>query len=133
MPRSSPGGGDDGEDEDGGGNDSNNDWNLELCTYITSAKALGKQEDLGSMFLQLGLDLVRKHTGHSLLTGNNHATKFSRPDWDEIFGELQRKHAGKTVGVFFCGPERLGSILREQCREFTEEGGTKFSFHKEIF
>ena len=126
----------DDEDDDaegGGGGGGDDDWSLEVCTYITSAKALGKQEDLGSMFLQLGLDLVRKHTGHSLLTGNNKSTKFARPDWDEIFEELQRKHAGKTVGVFFCGPERLGNILRVQCREFTEEGGTKFSFHKEIF
>ena len=107
-----------------------------MCTYITSAKALAKREDLGSMFLQLGLDLVRKHTGKSLVTGHNHATVFARPDWDAIFARLRARHAGKTVGVFFCGPERLGAILRERCRAATRDAegdGTRFSFHKEIF
>ena len=32
------------------------------------------------------------------------ATVFGRPKWDKIFTDIKKKHPGKRVGVFVCGP-----------------------------
>ena len=109
-------------------------WEMEVTTYITGSK-MDAKKDLGSAFLQLGLDLVFEQTKVGLLTGHNRGTLFERPDWGKIFKTLAGQHAGKSVGVFFCGPERLGNVLREKCQETTSSAtdGTKFSFHTEVF
>ena len=109
-------------------------WEMEVTTYITGSK-MDAKKDLGSAFLQLGLDLVFEQTKVGLLTGHNRGTLFERPDWGKIFKTLAGQHAGKSVGVFFCGPERLGNVLREKCQETTSGAtdGTKFSFHTEVF
>ena len=110
------------------------DWEMEVTTYITGSK-MDAKKDLGSAFLQLGLDLVFEQTKVGLLTGHNRGTLFERPDWGKIFKTLAGQHAGKSVGVFFCGPERLGNVLREKCQETSAQSsdGTKFSFHTEVF
>ena len=121
--------------EGGAGDDAKKPWQLDICTYITGIKKLQPKSDLSSLFLQLGLDLVQEKTGKSLITGHNAATMFQRPDWDEIFGSLHAAHAGKSIGVFFCGPSRLGDVLKKQCEKFsdTDKNGTRFAFHTEVF
>ena len=116
-------------------------WELEICTYITGLRSFEKgPSDLGSLFLKMALDLVLEATGKDLLTGTlaNQGTRFERPKWDEIFGSLSRDHAGCSIGVFFCGPARLGAVLNEKCREFNERPEaaskkTRFTFHTEVF
>ena len=112
-------------------------WELEIATYITGAK-IDENKDLGSLFLQLGLDLVRQTSGVSLLTGHNLGTRFERPNWDTIFSRIADAHKGLKIGVFFCGPARLGATLKEKCEEQnaaanSKANGTRFSFHTEVF
>ena len=109
-------------------------WEIEISTFITGTK-VNEQKDLGSLFLQMGLDLVLESTGVALLTGHNLGTRFERPDWDAIFGRVAAAHPGLSIGVFFCGPERLGATLREKCESFTKASNdaTRFSFHTEVF
>ncbi len=33
------------------------------------------------------------------------ATVFGRPNWEKIFTDIKKKHQGKRVGVFVCGPK----------------------------
>ena len=33
------------------------------------------------------------------------ATVFGRPKWDKIFTDIKKKHPGRRVGVFVCGPK----------------------------
>jgi NADPH oxidase len=116
-------------------------WELEICTYVTGLRSFEKgPTDLGSLFLKMALDLVLEATGKDLLTGSmsNQGTRFERPRWDDIFGGLARDHAGCSIGVFFCGPARLGAVLNEKCREFNERPEaaarqTRFTFHTEVF
>ena len=67
--------------------------------------------------------------------GRGLATRFERPDWDAIFARVAKAHAGRRIGVFFCGPERLGATLREACQAFNRSAAddTEFSFHTEVF
>lgn len=118
-------------------------WQVEVCTYITGTKGMDPSKDLGATFLQLGLDTVLRTTGRNLLVGSSRVTsrgtKFERPRWDKIFGEIAAAHPTASVGVFFCGPNRLGADLKEQCAKFNARsaaaGGTatRFTFHTEVF
>lgn len=41
-------------------------------------------------------------------------TTYSRPNWDEVFGNLvERARSGTTVGVFFCGPDSMAQMIRQ--------------------
>lgn len=54
-----------------------------------------------------------------------------RPNWKRIFKKVAETHAGKTVGVFLCGPG--AQELRDACKSNTTLGGATFDFHKENF
>lgn len=41
-------------------------------------------------------------------------TTYSRPNWDEVFGNLvERARSGTTIGVFFCGPDSMAQMIRQ--------------------
>lgn len=41
-------------------------------------------------------------------------TTYSRPDWDEVFGNLvERARSGTTIGVFFCGPDSMAQMIQQ--------------------
>jgi len=77
---------------------------------------------------QDGEQLVKDDQGRTLKSKMN----FGRPNWNLEFGQLQQKHVGKKVGVFFCGPKVLSSQLHENCNKYTDET-TQFYFNKENF
>lgn len=38
---------------------------------------------------------------------------YSRPNWDEVFCRvIERVKSGTVVGVFFCGPDSMASMIR---------------------
>lgn len=41
-------------------------------------------------------------------------TTYSRPDWDEVFGNLvERARSGAVIGVFFCGPDSMARMIQQ--------------------
>lgn len=60
-----------------------------------------------------------------------------RPNWNRIFKAVATEFKGQKVGVFFCGPNAMGSALSSACRKFTaidsHGKGTQFKFNKETF
>lgn len=41
-------------------------------------------------------------------------TTYSRPDWDDIFGNLiERSKSGSVIGVFFCGPGSMARMIQQ--------------------
>ncbi|KAH9815501.1 NADPH oxidase [Melampsora americana] len=75
------------------------------------------------------------------LTGLKSHTHFGRPNWNQIFNDLQltcsqfpgREASLKTnVGVFYCGPNALSKVLKTQCDRITSRE-TRFNFQKEHF
>ena len=61
--------------------------------------------------------------------------RFGRPNWDIIFPQAKKDHAGDPIGVFCCGP--MGKALRAACIKWSEVGGdagdTIFKLHAEVF
>ena len=61
--------------------------------------------------------------------------RFGRPNWDIIFPQAKKDHAGHPIGVFCCGP--MGKALRAACIKYSEVGGEKgdtvFKLHAEVF
>lgn len=52
-------------------------------------------------------------------------TRHGRPDWDAEFDRITGAQNAGDIGVFFCGPPALSTLLHRQCRtrglEFKEE------------
>ncbi|KAG1652444.1 NADPH oxidase 5 [Nymphon striatum] len=90
---------------------------FDFYIYITS---LVKKDNLSATFLQMALDLMHQKSKKDITTGLKTKALPGRPNWDQIFDNIQKKKAGK-VTVFFCGRPELGRILRNKCnlRGFT--------------
>ena len=90
----------------------------------------GKAPDAATMMQPLDSDVEFSDS----VTGLKAQTTFGRPDWDEIFGGLSRRHRGARTGVFFCGPKVLSNILKTKCKEFSDaKSKTRFVYKKENF
>ncbi|XP_039306602.1 NADPH oxidase 5 isoform X1 [Solenopsis invicta] len=97
---------------------------LEMHMYITSAL---QKSDMKAVGLQLALELLHEKEKRDLVTGLKTRTNAGRPNWNEVFKQLQNKNKGK-VTVFFCGKSHeLTRTLRRKCDEFG------FHFRKESF
>lgn len=67
------------------------------------------------------------------ITGLHQKTHYGRPQWEHIFTELEQKHQGSKIGVFFCGPGELSTILHKRCNRHSSSQGTRFYYNKEHF
>ncbi|KAJ2688184.1 hypothetical protein H4218_006129 [Coemansia sp. IMI 209128] len=69
------------------------------------------------------------------ITGLRSPTNFGRPNTDLIFRAVAHEHPATDVGVFFCGPVKLGSTIESAAKKWSSEGqdGTKFYYNKENF
>ncbi|KAK3826444.1 MAG: NADPH oxidase [Linnemannia gamsii] len=66
------------------------------------------------------------------VTGLRARTCFGRPNMDMEFDRIRNNHPDTDIGVFFCGPKRMGKQLHTCCTKFSG-GGTSFFWHKENF
>ncbi|PIA14528.1 hypothetical protein COEREDRAFT_28776, partial [Coemansia reversa NRRL 1564] len=69
------------------------------------------------------------------ITGLRSPTNFGRPNLDLIFRAVAHEHPASDVGVFFCGPHKMGSTIEGAAKKWSGEGqdGTKFYYNKENF
>ncbi|KAJ2448372.1 hypothetical protein EV183_005476 [Coemansia sp. RSA 2336] len=69
------------------------------------------------------------------ITGLRSPTNFGRPNLDLIFRAVAHEHPATDVGVFFCGPHKMGSSIESAAKKWSSEGqdGTKFYYNKENF
>ena len=96
---------------------------LDIHMYMTSAQ---NQTNMGAVALQLALDLIHTKEKRDMITRLITKTKPGRPDWNSFFQQMSNQMKG-PVTVFFCGPPKMGSIIRSHCIPFG------FDFKKEIF
>jgi NADPH oxidase 2 len=99
---------------------------LEIHTFLTGSL---KPHEMKNIVINDG------YGGRDALTGLRAPTKFGRPNWDHIFSRVRERHRGADIGVFFCGPKVLSSVLHQKCNQWTEstKTGTKFYYGKENF
>ncbi|RHY24666.1 hypothetical protein DYB25_007618 [Aphanomyces astaci] len=64
---------------------------------------------------------------------HHHQFRNERPQWSHILDELEQKHPGITVGMFYCGPQALQKELQHLChfRSANPCNSTKFQFYAE--
>lgn len=71
---------------------------LRLHRYITREKQLDEENGAGQDFIT--------------------HTKLGRPDWNTLFSEVAAKaKSDSMVGVFFCGPHKMGDAVRKSIRK----------------
>ncbi|XP_076021981.1 NADPH oxidase 2 [Genypterus blacodes] len=75
---------------------------------------------------------VQHEAENDPITGLKQKTLYGKPNWDKEFTTIGSKHPGTKVGVFLCGPARLGKDLEKQSLSHSESG-VKFIFNTENF
>ena len=96
---------------------------LDMHIYMTSAL---RKQDMKALGLQLALELLHEKKERDLITGLRTRTNAGRPDWEEVFEELNAMDHG-NITVFYCGNRALGKILKSLCQKY------HFGFKKESF
>ncbi|CAG00874.1 unnamed protein product [Tetraodon nigroviridis] len=66
------------------------------------------------------------------ITGLKQKTLYGKPNWDHEFASIASQHPRSKVGVFLCGPPKLGQSLQKQCLSYSG-ADVKFIFNKENF
>lgn len=81
------------------------------------------------------LNIQLNYEDRDPVTGLITPTNFGRPNWDMAFRGIKKLHCPGEAGVFFCGPDSLGSELALKCNQYSEpgDGGFEFHFGKENF
>jgi respiratory burst oxidase len=105
---------------------------IETHQYLT-----GTQGASLSLPLRTVQRVVHEATGRDTVSGLDARTRthLGHPDWDQLFQEACRAHAGETVGVFSCGPPSLEKELRRLCKKYSRRTAecTVFDYHPERF
>ncbi|GMF53223.1 unnamed protein product [Phytophthora fragariaefolia] len=122
------------------------DNHLEIHNFFSSVKNEAVIAPLRAV-----QNFIHDTEGQDIISGlqTKQRTHFGRPDWKaeltrvvqnhrrlEPFGE--RDEEREEIGVFFCGPKSMGSIIDEHCTtlnqaEVTRSPDVEFVFHSENF
>ncbi|KAJ2459902.1 hypothetical protein GGF42_001174 [Coemansia sp. RSA 2424] len=107
-----------------GGDGSVGEKMIEIHTYLTGKLNMTQMEHVHMNEDEL-----------DPITGLRSPTNFGRPNTDLIFRAVAHEHPATDVGVFFCGPVKLGSTIESAAKKWSSEGqdGTKFYYNKENF
>ena len=105
---------------------------LDINIHITS---VDNQQSLSNLLKICQMSCHAAH-GEDVMTGlrTNFITKFGRPDWEKVLTSVAAECDSK-VGVFYCGPPTLASVLQKQCQSLNR-GNTlpvKLDFYQERF
>ena len=94
---------------------------IEISIYLT---AKIKADDATNIMVQdVGAE-------KDAISGLRAPTHFGRPNWDRVFPSIVEKHPDTDVGVFFCGPKVLSSMLHVMSNKYSKPDGTRFFFGK---
>lgn len=97
---------------------------IEVRAYLT-----------GKISHEDALNIQLNYEDRDPVTGLITPTNFGRPNWDMVFRGIKKLHCPGEAGVFFCGPEGLGTELALKCNQYSEpgDGGFEYHFGKENF
>ncbi|KAJ1989724.1 hypothetical protein GGI25_004750 [Coemansia spiralis] len=103
---------------------SSDDRMIEIHTYLTGNLSYAQMTHVHINFGEV-----------DPITGLRSPTNFGRPNLDLIFRAVAHEHPATDVGVFFCGPHKMGATIEAAAKKYSSEGqdGTKFYYNKENF
>ncbi|KAL4146433.1 hypothetical protein PRNP1_012297 [Phytophthora ramorum] len=119
---------------------------LEIHNFFSSVKSNAVIAPLQAL-----QTFIHATEGQDIISGlqTNQRTHFGRPDWNAELTRVAQNHRRlepigdggderEEVGVFFCGPKPLGSIIDEQCTLLNQANvrqapDVEFDFHSENF
>ncbi|XP_052244445.1 cytochrome b-245 heavy chain-like isoform X2 [Dreissena polymorpha] len=118
------------------------EWMHDLLRFYDKQMVDADHRDFLKYFVYLtrGWDMnmaksIVKHDEdvYDSVTGLHQKTHFGRPNWDLILPKIAQDRKGKKIGVFFCGPSALSSVLHKACNQYSSLEGAKFYYNKENF
>ncbi|KAJ1502055.1 hypothetical protein HMI54_009379 [Coelomomyces lativittatus] len=79
--------------------------------------------------------MLRSSDSFDVVTGLKSRTFFGKPNWSTVFTNVAASHPNTDIGVFFCGPEALSSVLYKASNtaSYDEKYNSRFYYHKENF
>ncbi|KAL8160916.1 hypothetical protein V2J09_012405 [Rumex salicifolius] len=91
---------------------------IDMHNYLTSVYEEG---DARSTLITMVNALNHAKYGVDILSGTRVKTHFARPNWNEVFTRIAKKHPYSTVE------------LKKLSHEMSHKTSTRFEFHKELF
>ncbi|KAF9932647.1 hypothetical protein FBU30_007644 [Linnemannia zychae] len=96
---------------------------IEIHTFLTGRM---RPSEVGNRMLN------GQNISQDTVMGLQGRTCFGRPNLDVEFERIRSQHADTDIGVFFCGPKKMGKQLQACCTKFSNHT-TQFVWHKENF
>ncbi|KAG0366893.1 hypothetical protein BGZ54_004726 [Gamsiella multidivaricata] len=93
---------------------------IEIHTFLTGRL---RHSEVGNLMIN------EESAFADTVTGLRARTRFGRPNLDAEFERIRGNHADTDIGVFFCGPKKMGKQLHACCTKFSH-GSTQFVWHK---
>lgn len=104
---------------------------LEVHIFITE---LQQKYDLRTTMLHVCERTFQKISKKSLFTGCRALTHFGRPNFANLFEQMQKAHSTTSkIGVFSCGPPAMTLNVDDGAREANKREGPRFHHHFENF
>ncbi|OAQ26388.1 hypothetical protein K457DRAFT_79060 [Linnemannia elongata AG-77] len=93
---------------------------IEIHTFLTGKL---RHSEVGNLMLN------DQDAFEDTVTGLRARTCFGRPNLDVEFERIRSNHEDTDIGVFFCGPKKMGKQLQACCTKFSNHT-TQFVWHK---
>nr|KAJ0227999.1 hypothetical protein LSAT_V11C100035120 [Lactuca sativa] len=103
---------------------------IEMHAYCTS---VFEEDDARSTIIAILQSLYHARNGIDVVSGTRVKSRFSEPNWREVYKQITLNHVGSRIGVFYCGESAPAKELKQLAHDFSQKTSTKFDFHKQNF
>ncbi|CAH1440945.1 unnamed protein product [Lactuca virosa] len=103
---------------------------IEMHAYCTS---VFEEDDARSAFITILQSLYHARNGIDVVSGTRVKSRFSEPNWRDVYKQITLNHIGSGIGVFYFGEPAPAKELKQLVHDFSQKTATKFDFHKQNF
>jgi len=103
---------------------------LEVHIFVTE---INRKFDLRTIMLYIAEKQFYKVNSASLFTGLQAATHFGRPDFLDLFKQIQSNIRTDAIAVFSCAPQNLVNDIQDACSSVSKLNGAQFRHFDESF
>jgi len=108
----------------------NDNKSLEVHIFVTE---LNEKFDLRTIMLYICEKQFYKIHNASLFTGLQAATHFGRPNFYDLFSQIQENIHTDEIPVFTCTPGFMNEDIAESCARVSNQPGPRFLHHDDSF